>query len=292
MKKSVLALSIAAMLVAPSIQAVELGGSVRYGLVHNTKDDGDSSLQNRGSRLKGSGDIDLGNGLTGLGSFELRLADERNGEVVNRKYSIGVKGDFGSFEMGVRDTAYDLSTSDGTYWNGAFGLLGNRIEKNGAFVYKKSAGDVTFAIGGQMDPDDTDNDALDLVDAAVKYKANGLTLAAGVQSLADDGVATNLTAGYDFSGWKARITLGTEDEDYTGGAEKTALNIQAFAGDAYAWYGLIDTDEGGPEATRVGLGYVLKLGPKTLIWTEVFSQDPDDGTDTFSAVNVILKRDF
>jgi predicted porin len=293
MKKSAIVLSVATILAAPFAMAGEITGSLRYGLVHTTEGDGDTSLQDQASRIKAKGDIDLGNGLTGLASYELRFSDSRNGNIVNRLYSVGLKGDFGSFEMGVIDTAYDLSTSEDSWWSGYHGLLGNRNEKNGGFVYTKTADSVTFALGGQMDPGDADNDALDLVDMAVRYSDNGLTLAAGVQELTGSkGTATNLTAGYDSGDWNARITLGTEDEDYAGGAKQTGINIQAFMGNMYVWYGSVDVD-GGNTPTSIGVGYSHSLGPKTLVWAEAFSFDPDSSTeDSYASLRIALKRDF
>lgn len=298
----VVAVSVA--LVAPLAMAESessLVGSVRYGVALVDSGDGtdaEFSYQNFGSRIKLSGSRDLDNGMTSFGKMEIRLSDSRNGNTVNRMYAVGIKGGFGTVSLGVQDSAFDLVNPDRAWWNGGMGLVGNRIEKNGVIKYENSSGDVSVAVAATMQAGDDDADAADIVDAAIKYSANGITAGVGVQSLAgngdpvtNDGTAFAVTGGYNFGAGDFTLTYGVEDEDYTGGAERTGIDLQAGFGDVYAWFSSMDND-GGTNPTRVGLGYTQKLGPKTLIWYEAFSTDADDGSDADIALNAVLKIDF
>lgn len=302
MKKILLVVAVGVTMAAPFAMAEsKLIGSLRYGAAFVDNGDGtdaELSSQNFGSRIKWSGSADLDNGMTSFGKMELRLSDSRNGDVVNRMYAVGVKGGFGTVSLGVQDSAFDLVNPDRTWWNGGTGLVGNRSEKNGVVKYENSFGDVAVAVAATMQAGDDDADAADIFDAAIKYSANGITAGVGIQSLAgngdpvtNDGTAFALTGGYNFGAGDVTLTYGVEDEDYTGGAEKTGIDLQAGFGDFFAWFSSIDND-GGTNPTRVGLGYTQNIGPKTLIWYEAFSTDADDDTDTDIALNVALKIDF
>ena len=297
MKKLALAVTVATIVAAPIAQAGStLTGSLRYGL--NFSDDGvnDSQIDvtNFGSRIKWAGDTDLGAGKTGYGKLELRLNDARNANVVNRMYAVGIKGGFGDISFGVQDTAFDIANPDRTWWNGGTALVGNRDEKNGAVTYKNSFGDISMAIGAQM----TNNavgaeEAADIIDAGVKYSANNIMLAAAVQSdTASEGTATAISGGYNFGAGDFTLTYGIEDEDYTGGAERTGLDFQAGFGNFYGWYSQTEFDGADETPFRAGLGYTHTLNDQMLIWTELFTTDADDGSDAAMGFNSALKIDF
>eukprot|EP00095_Tigriopus_kingsejongensis_P004891 snap_masked-scaffold1_size3401120-processed-gene-14.18 protein:Tk04891 transcript:snap_masked-scaffold1_size3401120-processed-gene-14.18-mRNA-1 annotation:"cytidine deaminase" len=227
---------------APLAQAgSSLTGSIRYGL--NYSDDGTNdaqiNIENFGSRIKMAGDSDLGNGMTGYGKLELRLNADRNSNVVNRMYAVGVKGNFGDLSFGLQDTAFDIANPDRTWWNGGTGLVGKRNEKNGAVVYKKSFGDIEMRAGAQMINNAVDaEETADIFDFGVKYAANNITLAAAMQNdAASDGTATAISGGYNFGAGDFTVTYGVEDEDFSGaGADKTGIDIQAGFGNFYGWY--------------------------------------------------------
>lgn len=307
MKKTILAVAVATVVAAPIAAQAEskLTGSLRYGVAftdNGDDTDAEAEVRNFGSRIKYSGSADLDNGMSSFGKLELRLSDARNGAVVNRLYAVGVKGGFGTVSLGVQDSAIDLIATDRTWWNGGTGLVTNRNEKNGVIKYENSVGDISFAVAAQMVSGDDDGDAADLIDAGVLYSANGITAGVGLQTLTGevddagndilDGTAFVVTGGYDFGGGDVKLTYGVEDEDFnTSGAEVTGLYLEAGFGDAYLWFGSKETD-GGDTPTGVGLGYTQKLGPQTLIWYEVFQNDPDDGSDADVAFNAALKIDF
>ncbi len=280
----------------------KLVGSLRYGFAYADPGgdaDADLSSQNFGSRIIWSGSSDLGTGTTAFANLELRLNDARNANVVNRKYRVGLKGDFGKVSWGIQDTAIDLVTPDRTWWNGGSGYVTLRNEKPGAVKYENSFGDIKLAAAIQAAPNDDDNDVADVFDVAVKYSANGVTLGAGVQTqagngdpVANDGTAFQVVGGYNFGAGDITIGFGVADEDFTGGAEVTGIEAQAAFGDIYAWFGSRDND-GGANPTRIGLGYTQKIGPQALLWYELFSDDPDtDGSDNTLAFNMALKIDF
>lgn len=308
MKKLALAVSVATIVAAPLAQAGStLTGSLRYGVAYTDDgvNDGQFSAQNFGSRIKWAGDTDLGNGATGYGKLELRLNDARNGDaqntdgtnalgVVNRMYAVGIKGGFGDLSFGVQDTAYDIANPDRTWWNGGYGLTGKRNEKNGAVVYKKGFGDIDLAIGAQMVSNTAgEEEVADIVDAGVKYSANNIMLAAAIQSdTASEGTATAVSGGYNFGAGDFTVTYGIEDEDFTGGAEKTGLDVQVGFGNFYGWYGQTELDGADSTPFRVGVGYTQSLNEQMLVWYELFSTDLDDDSDATMAFNAALKIDF
>ncbi|MEM9602347.1 MAG: porin [Pseudomonadota bacterium] len=293
MKKALLATAIAAATGAMSVAHAEssLTGSLRYGI--NANDDS-TTLQNFGSRIKMSGSNDAGV----FGKLELRLSDSRNGNVVNRTYAVGMKGDWGQVSLGVIDPAFDKAGNrDLTWWNGGFGQLGS-AEANGGIRYDGSAGAVSFAVSAHLFSD-ANNEDVDRVDGAIVYSAGALTLGAAVASNTggaanNDGSKTAVTGAYKFDGGQIRLVVGSQDADFDGSAGDTdAFNVQVAFGDVYAWIG--STEEDGTDYTRegVGIGYTQSLSDRALIWYELFSQDGATAADEdVTALNAALKFDF
>lgn len=313
MKKLLLSVAVATIVAAPIAQAgSSLTGSIRYGLnftdsgtmvddpttvaVDSIDPDAQINIENFGSRIKMAGDSDLGNGMTGYGKLELRLDGARGGAVNNRMYAVGVKGNFGDLSFGLQDTAFDIANPDRTWWNGGTGLIGKRSEKNGAVVYKKSFGDIEMRAGAQMINNTVESEeAADIIDFGVKYAANNITLAAAVQNdAAADGSATAIMGGYNFGAGDITVTYGVEDEDFSGaGADKTGIDVQAGFGNFYGWYSQTEVDlAGAPTPNRIGVGYTHSLSDQMLIWTELFSDDPDTDDDATVSLNTVLKIDF
>ncbi len=287
MKKVLVASAIAAVMGGTSIAQAEstLTGSLRYGI--NANDDS-VTLQNYGSRIKYDGSNDAGV----FGKLELRLADSRNGTVVNRHYSVGMGGDWGKVSLGVQDAAFDMvGDRNLSWWNGGFGLPGT-AEANGGIRFDKSMGNVSLAISAFMNGTTTDD--VDVADVALLYAADALTVGAAVQSnVGGDGSKTALHAGYKFDGGQVRATIGNTEAEFNGAAGDTAgLNLQAAFGNVYGWYGQTEVDGSNQTATHIGLGYTQSLSDRALIWYELFSSDPDDGSDAVTSLNAALKFDF
>ena len=318
MKKLLLSVAVATIVAAPIAQAgSSLTGSLRYGVDINSNDDNAFTVKNYGSRIKMAGDTAIGSN-TGYGKLELRLADSRNGGVVNRTYAVGMKGDFGDLSVGVQDTAFDQATADRSWWNGAnTGLVGDRNEKHGAVRYNKSFGAVSLTAGAAMQA--TGAEDLDLFDIALKYSGGPITVAAAMQSKEFDAVAAvagalptlttaqvlpvaasaartgsavSVMGGYNWGSGDATLTYGVEDEDFTGTVERTALLAQFGMGDFYGFYGQSELDGAAETPTLIGVGYTQNLSDQSLIWYELFSEDADDGSDAVTALNAAFKIDF
>jgi len=302
MKKVLVASAIAAAIGGMSVAQAEstLTGSLRYGI--NANSDA-VTLQNYGSRIKYDGSNDAGV----FGKLELRLADSRNGTVVNRHYAVGMGGDWGKVSLGVLDPAFDaVGDRNLSWWNGGFGLLGSN-EAHGGIRFDKSMGAVSIALSAHAFADTVDDtgaaltnadDAIDRVDASLLYSADALTFGVAVASLAggepnNDGSKTAVHLGYKFDGGQVRATVGSQDADFSGAAgDKSGLNLQAAFGNVYGWYGQTEVDGSNQTATHIGLGYTQSLSDRALIWYELFSSDPDDGSDAVTSLNAALKFDF
>lgn len=300
MKKTLLASAIIAATGAMSVAQAEstLTGSLRYGIDIN---DDTATINNYGSRIiyKGSNDAGV------FGSLELRLDDARNGSVVNRKFEVGMGGDWGKVALGVIDPVFDKAGSiDITWWNNGVGLLSSD-EAQGGLRYENAFGGLSLfaSVHGFADPVATNpaepDSEIDRADLALLYSAGPITVGAGVASLVggepnSDGMKTALHGGYKFDGGEIMATFGVQDADFDGStADLEGLNIQVVFGNIFGWYGQEERDAAGAATpSRIGIGYTQQLSDRALIWYELFSDDPDTDEDATTSLNAALKFDF
>ena len=117
MKKSVLALAVAAALAAPlAVQAdTILYGSARVSVDYNDEDNinndfnGDANwdVVNNASRLGVMGSEDLGGGLSGVYQYEFGVDVTEGGNFQgNRPKFVGLKGGFGTLTLGTQESPY------------------------------------------------------------------------------------------------------------------------------------------------------------------------------------------
>jgi len=111
MKKSILALAVAAALAAPlAVQAdTILYGSARVSVDYNDEDpaDGNWDVINNASRLGVQGSEDLGGGLSAIYQFEFGVDMAEGGNFQsNRPKFVGLKGGFGTLTVGTQEPPY------------------------------------------------------------------------------------------------------------------------------------------------------------------------------------------
>jgi predicted porin len=141
MKKSILALAVAAALAAPIAAQADtiLYGSARVSVDYNDEDstdpldsnDGNWDVTNNSSRLGVLGSEDLGGGLSAIYQYEfgVDVTEGTSGFQGNRPKFVGLKGNFGTLTLGTQETPYyhvtgvvDIFNSDKTL--GATAYLG------------------------------------------------------------------------------------------------------------------------------------------------------------------------
>ncbi|HOW75654.1 MAG TPA: porin [Candidatus Competibacteraceae bacterium] len=116
MKKSVLALAVAAALAAPLAAQADtiLYGSARVSVDYNDEDtndpfngDGNWDVVNNDSRLGVQGVEDLGGGLSAVYQYEFGVDVTEGGNFEsNRPKFVGLKGGFGTVTLGTQETPY------------------------------------------------------------------------------------------------------------------------------------------------------------------------------------------
>ena len=111
MKKSIIALGVAAALAAPIAAQADtiLYGSARVSVDYNDEDpaDGYWDVVNNDSRLGVMGSEDLGGGLSAVYQYEFGVDVTEGGNFDgNRPKFVGLKGGFGTVTLGTQDTPY------------------------------------------------------------------------------------------------------------------------------------------------------------------------------------------
>jgi hypothetical protein len=186
MKKSLIALAVAAALPVAAQADVTLSGSVsaEYTLGSNLNPDTSTSLSASSSEV-------LSNGMTATASFDV-LGNDSQG-------TISLSGDFGTVTGGTAAASLaDVADSSATDTND------EAADLDGISYTGSIAGLTVHAMAGQFDDkayDDANGDAVNNTVKYVKYGAsydlNGLTIS-GSSTAEDDVAETSLSASYSF----------------------------------------------------------------------------------------------
>ena len=262
-KNTLLATAIAAAIVAPmTVQAATTAyGSVRVKLSHVEIDsDGadkvnDLEVDDVVSRFGIKGSMDLGNGMTAFGHYEIGI-DATNGAIWNtqggknnggnRLGYAGVKGSFGQVALGRQWSPSYLGTGtavigivDG-YADGLLTLVSSSnafvpVRSSRALTYKNKFGPVALSSLFQFNNDNgtnqssdgtyADQDMVDRIDVAVKVKAGPATI--GLSTIQDseaNGDDTHIGASVVF-GFGSGHSVRAHYETYDYGAADDAVTI-------------------------------------------------------------------
>jgi predicted porin len=204
MKKSLLALAVAAALAAPLAAQADtiLYGSARVSIDYNDADpiDGFWDIVNNDSRLGVQGSEDLGGGLSAIYQYEFGVdvtEGSRENFNSNRPKFVGLKGNFGTVTLGTQETPYyhvagitDIFNSAKTFgsdaWlGGGFALPGQRsggrelgfIRLDNSILYVSPdfsgfSGEVMMLMDGRINKNQGFSDNIDIWNVALKY-SNG-----------------------------------------------------------------------------------------------------------------------
>jgi predicted porin len=224
MKKSVLALAVAAALAAPLAAQADtiLYGSARVSVDYNDDEttdpfnsDGNWDVVNNSSRLGVLGTEDLGGGLSAVYQYEFGVDLTEGGNLQgNRPKFVGLKGNFGTVTLGTQETPYyhvagiidifntDKSLGGTAFLGGSFNGftlnptndrdLGDgslfRLENSLYYItpdFNGFTGEAMLVMNGSSNESQGYSDGVDLWNIAVKY-SNG-PFFAGASYIALDG---------------------------------------------------------------------------------------------------------
>jgi hypothetical protein len=222
MKKSLIALAVAAALPVAAQADVTLSGSVsvEYTLGSNLAPATEASLSASSSEV-------LSNGMTATASFDV-LGTDAQGNVT-------LSGDFGTVKGGTAAA----SLADVADSNKAAGDTNDEnADLNGISYSGSVAGLDVHVMAGTFDDDDTAaTNTVEYVKYGASYDLNGLTIS-GSSTAEDDVAETSLSASYSFGD----LTVSaTKDQDadavvkaaYSATMGDLAVSVSADSGDAW-----------------------------------------------------------
>jgi predicted porin len=167
LRKTAIALAVAGTTVAAPMAAQagadEVYASARVGIMNtDTGDVSETDVRSFSSRFGAKGETDLGNGLTGYGRYEWDVDfNEDNGEddIGVRQRWVGLKGDFGSVQIGRGWwTAYSfvVGPTDNPWWHSGYAMIEYRGRTDNAITYTGGTGDVKFGVSAYFGNDFVD----------------------------------------------------------------------------------------------------------------------------------------
>ncbi len=278
MKKTLIASAIAAASMASVAQAAEMAnmpefyGNIQLAYVHTSEepDGGTETTTNdfadNGSTLGFKHSHEIAPGLTGFLKAELEFdADENHGDGINKvdEAYIGVKGDFGSVQVGTDDTVYEwwdvIDISEAVDLGGEQGGAAVYEGDNLQYISPTIAGGLTVGVTVALDSTETHAGAL-----GAKYKTDMFEAIFGYSMGREEaGVDTG-----DAFGLGGKVFLG----DLTLGAEYESKSADSTAG----------VDDRTTEVDDYGLIAIYALGASQLAagWQHA-EDDADNEIDSF-----------
>lgn len=138
MKKSLIALAVAGVFVAPAAMAeVTISGAINVGINVGKRTDGDvagsgltnNSLSSGYSNINISSVDDIGNGNKVIFNYSMNLEGDRfvstNNAMGSRNSYLGIAGNWGAFKMGTNENVYERHMYQADPMDGALGPGGN-----------------------------------------------------------------------------------------------------------------------------------------------------------------------
>ncbi len=291
MKKSIIALAVAGALTAPMVAQADatLYGSLRLALVSN--DGSELDLNDNVSRIGIKGSTELFSGAKAIFQFEEGVNAADGGWGAARLASIGVTGDFGTFNAGRQWSPFALwtvlpfhtgentaSTSTAGYITGV-GALFHRLPNTMAYITPNMSGFQAAAVA--IADNEGSGEDLDAYNLAAKYSAGGLMVAASlIQVDGNAGAATDINhvsvgvtykadALYVGARYAETDNAGTETDQYSVVGKYTMGNTSLMA--SYS-----DTEA---NTDVYSLEVQQKLGKQAKVFAAYTDRDTTDGVE-------------
>ena len=311
LRKTAIALAVAGTTVAAPMAsyagADEIYASARIGLINeDTGGISDFSVQSFSSRFGAKGETDLGNGLTGYGRYEWDVdfnADSGEDDIGVRQRWVGLKGDFGSVQIGHgwwTFYSFVVAPTDNPWWHSGYAMINYRGRTDNAITYTGGSGDVAFGVSAYFDRD-TEEDSPDQIEVGLSFGLGDMTLGLGLHTsettpigngIVDSSGDPESVFGISLSGISlGAATLGgnimSQDDD-------SGVVLQLDVGNAYVRLESESLDAADRDRTGVTLGYTQSLGRKTTMYYEFWTldEDTDDSDDDNQHIMAVLKYDI
>lgn len=314
LKTSAIAVAVAGTLATPMAAQADVYASVRIG-VENVDTDGVADLRTRsfGSRFGIRSETDLGNGMTAFGRYEWDVDFKDHNEDVNtsatasgdkddidiRHRYVGLKGDFGSVTIGqTYHTYYNhiIGPTDQPWWGAGYAMVNYNGRTDGAVSYAGSFGAASVGLTGYFFRE-SEEDAPDLLEAAVSFGIGDMTLGIGLQNVASDGshgsagndedIVGVTLSGIALGDATLAVNIETQDDD-----DSVALDLGV--GNFRIHFEQLGDDSADNDPNLILLGYTQNLGRGTALWYEYASFDADtsDSDDDQDVLRAVLKYDI
>jgi len=297
LKSTAIAMAVAGTVAAPvAVQAGadEIYASARIG-IWNVDQDGVSDLDVRSfdSRFGATGETDLGNGLTGFGTYELDVdfnTDIGESDISVRHRFVGLKGDFGSVLLGqTYHTFYNyvVGPLDIPWWHSGYAMVNYRSRTDKAITYDGGAGAVSFGASLYF-ISDADEEAPDEIELGFSYGLGNSTLALAYQSTettqgsagTDDDIVGIAWSGIGIGDTTLGVSFMNQDAD-------DGLVVDWVIGNAYLHVESLAVDATDQDILSLTLGYTQSLSRKTSLYYEINNIDYDTGNSDDDRIAVM-----
>jgi predicted porin len=334
-KKTALVLAMAGIVAAPmAVQAGSTGdgayASIRIGLQMLETGGGEgvaggaesTKISGLASRFGFKGETDLGNGMTGYGQYEFEVNAEQTSNNATapktirvRKALVGVKGDFGSVQVGTDyQTFYKHAYGplDNPWWGSGYAIVRSGGRQTNGLTYAGGSGAVSYGVTLLMNDSATgatnaagnvEQEVIDETQLGLSFDAGFGTIGFGYADNAGTvGADPDAIIGLVLSGISAGpvgLGFGYQTQDVVNTSRtKTAFIIDASFGGGYFHYETLDNDDvagGAADKTSLTLGYSMSLGPQTTTWFEYHDVDADTvagSAGDLTSIRAMLKYDI
>ncbi|MGO3345236.1 MAG: porin [Marinomonas sp.] len=282
MKKSIVALAVSSAALA-SISAyaaeetsVDFYGNIQYAYTHS---DQGSQFADNGSTLGVKGESKVTDNTTAFFKYELEFdADEKGTTDSNIDQAfVGLKGDFGKFQVGTFDTVYNNAIQDGidqmeniAFTNGAKTSEGDTLA-----YYSPEVGGFEIQVAAQTKGG---GDTIDVADdgtstmAVIKYSMDMVAIALAYDSRHNQNINNNDTIGLavtvtpsDVVSITAKYETAEGDADYLGVAARYSYG----PGDIYGSIQNVDPDSTASDYSEYAAGITYSINSSMYIYGEL-----------------------
>ncbi|OOZ00046.1 porin [Solemya velum gill symbiont] len=296
MKKSLIAMAMAAAIAAPAANAnVVIYGKVHVSIDHVESESSDArwAVSSNSSRIGFKGTEDLGNGLSLIWKAETGydFADGGAWSSSGRNAYIGLTGDWGTFLYGNHDTALKMSTAKLDIFSDTIADYDESIDfdderwgQNIMYISPNMNG-LTFAVNGAVHAGDgPEEDLFQSYSLAAMYSNNGLYLSAAYEfeddsDSDDDETNWRLGAGYDMNNVHVGFVYEDTDQESDNSSDGYLWQLSGsytFGNNVVkAMYGAEVLDDGDDDESGWAVGFDHMLSKRSKVYAVYVDTDND-----------------
>ena len=294
MKKSIIALAIAGSALTPALAMADatLYGSLRLRL--NDLDNQELNMDDNVSRIGIKGSTELFNGAKGIFQFEEAVSTAEGSFTGARLASIGVTGDFGTFNAGRQwspfalwtvlpfhtgENSMSLTTAGYRAGTEAAPTFFHRLSNTIAYISPNMNGLQVAAV--TITDNNANNEDLDAYNLAAKYAMGGLMVSASYIDSANTLDHTSVGATYTVDNLKVGARYATTDYDAAGTADvdQYSLIAQYTMGNTSLMANFVDHEGETSDEKQFSLEVQQKLGKQARAYVAYLGDESADGLE-------------